>query len=183
MLRRQQGDSHPFPDAVADGDGDAGARGGSPAAGPGAGGPAVVAPPPPEPPDSAEALGVCPTIPEPVIGRSPAAASVTGLDTGLWAAAQEPRSATGSIRGFAVSCTVSPVSWTWTTGDGGVYTRNHPGRPYPAHAVEHVYETKDFYELGLTVRWRRVTRYGADMVSRSKSEPYTVNEIRSVLLG
>jgi hypothetical protein len=59
----------------------------------------------------------------------------------------------------------------------------HPGGPYPGHAVEHVYETKDHYDLGLTVRWRRTTSYGSDVIRRSTTEPYTVNEIRSVLLG
>ena len=108
---------------------------------------------------------------------------MTGLETYLWAAPQSAQTASTAIRGYPVSCTVTPARWTWETGDGGSYTRDHPGGPHPDHAAEHVYETKDDYTLTLTVDWEARTTYGSGTVSRRSSMPYRVFEVRSVRTG
>lgn len=105
------------------------------------------------------------------------------METYLWAEGQEAQSSAGMIRGYAVSCTVTPVRWTWDTGDGGVYTRERPGGPHPDHAAEHVYETKGDYVMRLRVTWRAATNYGSAEFTRETAVPYHVFEVRSVLTG
>lgn len=141
------------------------------------------APSRPAPPSLAEAVATCPALPAPVIGRNPQAEGVTGLETYLWAAAHPPASSTATIRGYPVTCTITPVRWTWTSGDGAAYTRGRPGGPHPDHPVEHVYETKGDYELGLSVVWRQTTSHGTTETVARHSELYHVFEVRSVLTG
>lgn len=158
---------------------------------------------PPSPPTTDEALATCPELPAPVIGRDPWRAAITGMEVRLWAEPQGPLTSTAVIRGYAVTCTVAPYLWEWTTGDGGWCHRGHPygpqecrpgeyssswpGGPYPNNPVTHVYNTKnapdEYYTLTLTVWWQRVTNYGADEQPVTSSEPYHVTEVRSVLSG
>lgn len=160
------------------GSGGSGDSGGSPPRG-GAGGGDAPAPPP----SVEEALATCPTPAEPVIGRNPDPEGLTGLETYLWAQAQEAQTASGAVRGYAVRCTVTPVRWTWDSGDGASYTRERPGGPHPDHAAEHVYETKGEYTQTLTVVWQARTAYGSGTVTRRSSVAYKVIEVRSVRTG
>lgn len=136
---------------------------------------------PPPPPSHDEALATCPPPPEPVLGRDPDPEGVTGMDTYLWAQPQDAMSSTTSVRGYPVACTITPMTWTWRTGDGGSYTRNRPGGPHPDNPADHVYETKGDYQMSLTVAWRATTTYGSAALTRTTTQPYTVFEIRSVL--
>ncbi|HVL99058.1 MAG TPA: hypothetical protein VM324_07185, partial [Egibacteraceae bacterium] len=138
---------------------------------------------PPAPPSLAEALATCPRPGQPVLGRNPDPEGVTGMEVYLWAEAQEAMSSTGAVRGYEVRCTVTPMRWTWRTGDGGTYTRERPGGPHPDNPAEHVYETKGDYEMSLTVTWRMSTNFGSTEVRRTTTVPYHVIEIRSVLTG
>ncbi len=103
----------------------------------------------------------------------------------LWAQAQAQAamSSATTIRGYAVSCTLTPTQWTWETGDGATYTSDRPGGPHPDHPAEHVYETKGDYDQRLTVTWRATTSAGTTTLTRTTTEPYHVFEIRSVLTG
>jgi hypothetical protein len=134
------------------------------------------APPAPPRPDEV----TCPAVDAPAIGRDPRYDGLTGLDTYLWASPQQAQTGTGSVRGYATTCTVTPVEWTWTTGDGGTYTRSRHGAPHPDNPVTHLYRRKDLYELTLTVRWKVSTNFG-DLAARTRThrEPYRVYEVVS----
>lgn len=145
--------------------------------------------PPPPPPTAAEVEALlCPdsAVPASTIGRDPAGEGLTGLETRLWASPVTPISAAGDIRGYPVTCTMTPYEWSWDTGDGGYYTRGHHGGPHPDHAAEHVYETRnepdEDYALTLTVRWRKIGSAALDrIVFTTHTEGYHVIEIRSTL--
>jgi hypothetical protein len=158
-----------------------GANGGGAAAAPSGAAAAAsgdAAAPPPVPPRVDEVP--CPAIDPPAIGRDPRYAGLTGLDTYLWASPQSAQTTTGNVRGYATTCTVTPVEWTWTTGDGGTYTRTRHGGPHPDNPVTHLYRRKDLYELTLTVRWQLRTNFGAlSTVTRTHREPYRVYEVVS----
>ena len=141
-------------------------------------------PDPPAPPTHPEIVAVvCPAPPPATLGRDPAGEGVTGLETYLWASPASSISASGSIRGYPVTCTLTPTSWTFTTGDGATYTTQQHGAPHPGHAATHIYETVGDYTLGLTVTWTRTTSAGADDFTQTHTEPYHVYEIRSDLVG
>ena len=143
--------------------------------------------PPPPPPTAAEALASCPAIVAPGIGHDPYRRGLTGMDTYLWASAQAAASSSASIRGYPVSCTVAPVAWRFTTGDGGVYDADRHGGPYPDHAATHVYRRHNApgedYEITVTVTWQRSTNYGSDVRTATASKPYHVVEVRAALTG
>lgn len=148
----------------------------------GAGGGGAFAPPPPPPPTQSEAQGFCPELPLAPIHTDPAPDGLTGLETRLWSDPAPPRSASGSIRGYPVTCTATAESWRWATGDGRTSTSAGPGGPPPAEAVRHTYERRDTYELTLVVTWRLDTNYGTGRATRTSRRDYHVAEIRSVLV-
>ena len=142
---------------------------------------------PAPPPTAGEALATCPATPAPQIGHDPYERGLTGLETYLWASAQGPASSRVSIRGYAVTCTVTPVRWRFTTGDGGAYDADEHGGPQPEQAATHVYrrqnEPGEDYELTVAVTWERVTNYGSDTTTVGASKPYHVVEVRAALTG
>ena len=144
-------------------------------------------PPPPPPPTPAEALATCPPTAAPDIGHDPYRRGLTGMETYLWASAQGPASSSATIRGYPVTCTVTPVRWRFTTGDGGAYVADRYGGPHPDHAATHVYRTPnepgEDYELTVTVTWERSTNYGDDVVTEQAAKPYHVVEVRAALTG
>lgn len=140
---------------------------------------AVDDPPPPPTPEEIS----CPEPDQPSIGHDPYVDGLTGLMTYLWASPHAPKTSTGVIRGYPVSCTITAEEWVFETGDGGRYTSGSPGGPHPDHAAAHMYETKGDYTLTVTVRWRQETNYGGKPpVRASASKAYKVAEIRSVIV-
>lgn len=136
----------------------------------------------PPPPPAPEEIS-CPAPDQPTIGHDPYVDGLTGLMTYLWASPHAPKTSTGVIRGYPVSCTITAEHWEFNTGDGGHYTSGTPGGPHPDHAAEHMYETKGDYTVTVTVRWRQETNYGGKPpVQASASKPYKVAEIRSVIV-
>lgn len=72
------------------------------------------------------------TLPEPHIQTSPATTQLVGLPTWLWVdrASWNPRSATASVPGVSVTVTATPVSATWSLGDGATVNCQGPGTPF-----------------------------------------------------
>jgi hypothetical protein len=136
---------------------------------------------PPPPPSLAEALGTCPRPGASAIGRDPYGEGVTGLDTWLWAVTPPGASSSSSVRGYPVTCTTSPVGWTWTSGDGSRYQRDTAGGPHPFEAATHLFEARGDFDLGLAVSWLLTTNYGSGTVTLDTVERYHVFEVRSVL--
>lgn len=137
----------------------------------------------PPPPTLDEALATCPAPGPPVLGRNPDPEGVTGLETYLWAEPQSAQSGRAQVRGHPVACTLTPVRWTWTSGDGATYTRTRPGGPHPDNPAGHVYETKGDYTMTLTVDWQADTSLGTATLSRTTERDYHVFEVRSVRTG
>jgi len=73
-------------------------------------------------------------LPSPVISSSPgsAALQLTGLAVWLWVppAEWQPESQTAQVPGESVTATATPVSASWSMGDGGTVTCHGPGTPY-----------------------------------------------------
>lgn len=165
--------------------------------GPGAGdGPATVdsdgdgtpdAPAPPPPPTHAEIVSeVCPAPSPARVGHNPREYGITGMDTWLWSAGDNsPRSAAGTIRGYAVTCALTAVEFTFDTNDTNAaryghprtYSSSVPGSESETTEVKHFWETKGTYRLELIVTWQRVTSVGADTVTRTAVADYPVKEI------
>jgi hypothetical protein len=153
----------------------------------GPGGADAAAPPPP--PTHAEIVAsVCPAPPQPAVGVSPREFGVTGVDTWFWdASAPSARSAAGSIRGYAVRCTVTPTLWVLDTGDPHAErhgrprtgTSDQPGRDDAATPLHHLFEVTGTYRLSLQVTWQRVTTAGADAITTSAARDYVVRQVRA----
>lgn len=150
-------------------------------------GPAPPAPPPPPP--TRQEIEDAVAVPVPAIGASPSGQGVTGMDSWFWADPQGPLSVSVTLRGWMVTGTVTPTTWTWSTGDGSRYTTSLPGSEADP-AVEHVYETTGDREIGLQVTWAGdyvVTGYGTSYTvddldaENAIGVAYPVAEIRSVL--
>jgi len=75
-------------------------------------------------------------LPDPVIGSSPApgALQLTRLPVWLWVAAGSwaPQSKTAQVPGESVTATATPVSASWSMGDGSTVTCTGPGTAYSA---------------------------------------------------
>jgi hypothetical protein len=75
-------------------------------------------------------------LPSPIIRSSPKPEDLqlTWLPTWLWVdqSAWRPRSATASVPGLTVTVTATPVSVSWSTGDGGTVSCLGPGTPWRA---------------------------------------------------
>ena len=141
------------------------------------------APPPPPPPTAAEAIATCRQPPRSQIHHNPIHRGLTGLDTWLWSDPIDPLVTETTIRGYPVFCVATPYRWEWHTGDGGFYAVTTAGGPHPANPVTHLYETANpRYVLRLDVRWQLVTNYGSAHVTTTTMQPYTVIEVRSVLV-
>lgn len=164
-----QSDGLPFcPDVVIDAEGNA----------------IAVAPPPPT---HAEVVAqVCPAVPPAVVGHNPREFGITGFHTWLWSAGDTgSRSASGVIRSYPVTCSVTATRFDFDTGDGHAQRYGHarsyrsvePGGEHEGTPVQHFWEVKGSYTLSHTVTWARVSSVGADAVTRSTEVGYPVKEI------
>ncbi len=58
------------------------------------------------------------------------------------------------LLGFPVTIRATPVSFTWSFGDGAVLGPTaDPGAPWPAMTTTHTYTTPGTYEVALTTTW------------------------------
>ncbi|HUG86535.1 MAG TPA: hypothetical protein VMM13_18350 [Euzebya sp.] len=105
--------------------------------------------PPPTHPEIVQV--VCPSVPAPRVGHNPREYGITGLHTWLWDATQPSAlSAAGVIRGYPVTCTLSPSRWVFDTGDPHaqryghqrVYAAGSPGTESEDTEVQHFWEVK-----------------------------------------
>ncbi|NYD21052.1 PKD domain-containing protein [Kineococcus aurantiacus] len=59
-----------------------------------------------------------------------------------------------TVLGFPVTIRATPVSWTWTLGDGAVVgPTDDPGRPYPHQTLTHTYTAAGDHAITLTTTW------------------------------
>jgi hypothetical protein len=150
-----------------------------------------VTPPPPAPPTMAEITALAQAeVRPPTVGVSPPGDGLTGLETWFWYEGQDQVSVETSIRGYAVTATMTPSHYFWETGQGLL------GSPVPgsasAPAATYVYETKNDYRIFVQVVWDGTWTFegwGASAagslatIRASGARDYTVNEVRSVLEG
>lgn len=145
------------------------------------------APPPPPPPTHGEIVSqICPPPPEPTLGLSPSARGYTGTETWMWS--QGPHSAgnTGTIRGYAASCTLTASRFTFevadpyaeTYGHPSTYTSTEPGHRGETTDARHFWEVTGSYPLSLTITWARSTSAGSDTITSTATTDYDVAEIR-----
>jgi hypothetical protein len=136
----------------------------------------------------------------PVIGSSPVAGGpeLVGVPMWVWASSSSwsAKSATASAAGLSVTATATPVSATWSFGDGATITCDGPGTVYsPADGADsssptcgHTYTRVGAFTLTATVTWK-VTWAGAGAtgvfngMTTTASEPVTVEQSNAVVTG
>jgi hypothetical protein len=124
-------------------------------------------------------------LPPPAIQSSPATTTdqVTNVPTWLWTdpATWGVRTATASVHNESATVTATPVSVTWTTGDGSRVVCRGPGTPYsggdparPSPDCGHTYRQSSAGQPGLrypvtaTTTWR-ITWVASGVVAASSS--------------
>jgi hypothetical protein len=106
-------------------------------------------------------------LPAPIVRTNPPIGrpQLSNLRTWLWVdpASWGSRSATAAVPGLSATVTATPVSVTWTMGDGGRVVCNGPGRAYdPARpealqdpGCSYIYRhAADAYAVVATTTWR-----------------------------
>ncbi|MEE8599846.1 hypothetical protein [Euzebya tangerina] len=143
----------------------------------------------PRPPDHDEIVQrICPDVPDPEIGHNPHQWGVTGVETWLWDATDpQPRSSGPGldIRGYPVSCVLTPQTWTFDVGEPTAeqyghqrqYTVREAGSESETTPVRHMWSTKGTYDVTLDVTWYRDTNYGDDWPVTETTRAYEVREI------
>jgi hypothetical protein len=118
-----------------------------------------VTPPPPPPPTLAEITAIAQeAIPVPEVTLNPRVDGLTGLDTWLWHDGPTEVSATASVRGYAVTATMTAGRFYWDMDGAGLDPRNrlveaaHPGSEAQP-AATHLYELKGDYQVLTQVVW------------------------------
>ncbi len=128
---------------------------------------------------------VCPAAPPPALRTSPTDTGITGLDTWYWSAGPHTTSASGSIRGYPVNCTLTAAQFTLDTGDTHAaefghprtHTSTTPGHDGPDTDLTHLYERTGTYTLRLTITWTRATSAGTDQTTSTTTRTYPVAEV------
>jgi len=118
-----------------------------------------VTPPPPPPPTLAEITAIAQeAIPVPAVTLNPRVDGLTGLDTWLWHGGPTEVSATASVRGYAVTATMTAGRFYWDMDGAGLDPRNRlveaarPGSEAQP-AATHLYELKGDYQVLTQVVW------------------------------
>ena len=127
-------------------------------------------------------------LPAPQIGVNPPAAphQLVNLPSWLWIAPETwgVRSATASVPGLSATATATPVSVTWTMGDGHQVVCHGPGTPYgsgdPPGAASpdcgYTYRSSsagqpgERYQVSATTRWR-ITWTSTGVINTSGTLP------------
>lgn len=148
-------------------------------------------PPPPAPPTMAEITALAQAeVRAPTVGVSPPGDGLTGLETWYWYEGQSQVSVETSIRGYAVTATMTPTHYFWQTGEELL------GSPVPGSssvpAAYWTYQTKNDYRVFVQVVWDGTWAFegfgataSGDLatIRATGARDYTVNEVRSVLQG
>jgi hypothetical protein len=128
-------------------------------------------------------------LPMPEVRVNPRPAGLTGLDTFFWYDQPATESLQLALDGFTVTVDARVVRLRWRTGDGGELISTVPGSAvHPA--VQHIYESKGNYTVGLDVTWSGTYRFAGPGVDPgtaplgertfSGQTTYAVAEIRGV---
>ena len=148
-------------------------------------------PAPPPPPSAGQVWSDVP-LPVPVPGINPATAGITQLASWFWVrGGGGPVSVTAEMGLYTVTATASPVAYQWEFGDGASAVSASAGGE-GAPSVTHTYLEKGTYIVDLAVEYAGSYSFagpaGAGSASLGSywqprvSTPYTVQEVRSVLL-
>lgn len=143
---------------------------------------------PPPPPTAEEIRGLA-AAPVPEINLAPASRGVTGVPTRLWSGSDAPI-AVGplTLRGWSVTGTATPTSWTWETGTGQTLSSSHAGTS-ESPAATYTYETKGTFIVETSVSYSGdfivLGPYGVTVsatigaIDVTTTQPYDVVEVRS----
>jgi hypothetical protein len=108
------------------------------------------------PPSPAEVFSYFERLPLPELEarHQPPGSGLSGLPVIFYTDEGTTETFTVDIRGFDVIINAGATSFTWNTGDPAdpTITTDHPGAPYPDHAITHDY-TSGTYTASLTVTW------------------------------
>ncbi|MGC4940187.1 PKD domain-containing protein [Kribbella sp. DT2] len=85
----------------------------------------------------------------------PAEKTLVNLDTIVYTDQAKVSNTTVRLLGFPVAVEATPMSYTWSFGDGTTLTTTTPGKPYPAKEITHKYAKRGSVQVSLT------TNYGA----------------------
>lgn len=83
----------------------------------------------------------------------PAGRTLVNLETVVYTDESKVSTATVTLLGFPVVVEATPMSYTWSFGDGVSVTTTTPGRPYPAKDITHKYMKKGGVSLTLTTHY------------------------------
>jgi hypothetical protein len=103
-------------------------------------------------------------LPTPAVHFDPAGQSVVNLPTWLWIdrGIWHPASVTASVGPVSATAVATPVSVTWTMGDGGSTTCDGPGTPYDPELASSSQSTSCFYTYAVSSAGQSTLAGGAD---------------------
>lgn len=142
------------------------------------------------PPTAAEITATCPPPPATNLAISPARYGITGLDTWYWHDGPTDLSTATTIRGYAVSCTLTATTFHLDTGDPHAaefdrnrhHTSDTNGHEGPDSPLQHLYERTGTYPVQLTITWTRTTSPStgtATLDGQTDSRDYQVRQVRA----
>ena len=83
----------------------------------------------------------------------PVGRTLVNLETIVYTDQSRVSTQTVTLLGFSVVVEATPVSYTWSFGDGVSVTTSTPGRAYPAKDITHRYMKKGGVRLTLTTNY------------------------------
>jgi PKD repeat protein len=83
----------------------------------------------------------------------PKGRTLVNLDTIVYTDQSKVSVSTVSLLGFAVVVEATPISYTWSFGDGKVLTTTSPGKAYPAKEIVHKYLKRGDVRVTLTTNY------------------------------
>jgi hypothetical protein len=83
----------------------------------------------------------------------PVGRTLVNLETIVYTDQSKVSTRTVTLLGFPVVVEATPMSYTWSFGDGASVTTTTPGRPYPAKDIIHKYMKKGGVSLTLTTNY------------------------------
>ncbi|TCN40895.1 hypothetical protein EV644_105179 [Kribbella orskensis] len=83
----------------------------------------------------------------------PAGRTLVNLDTIVYTEDSKVSATTVTLLGFPVVVEATPMSYTWSFGDGATLTTTSPGKPYPAKEITHKYMKRGGVSVAVTTNY------------------------------
>jgi hypothetical protein len=83
----------------------------------------------------------------------PAGRTLVNLDTIVYTDQGKVTVQTVDLLGFPVVVEATPMTYTWTFGDGATLTTRSPGKPYPAKEITHKYLKRGDVSVSVTTHY------------------------------